>query len=63
MITLPGDIEVPTYNLCGKSSKKLIVNMFEKRTYLKIMDLDGKSVYCEVYFADLERAWNKTRQQ
>ena len=52
MITLPGDVEVP------------IVNVFKKRTYPETVNPDGSSVYCDNYsFADLERAWNKTKQQ
>jgi hypothetical protein len=54
MITLPVDIEIPTH----------IPNEFKKRTYPEAVNPDGSNIYCDNYsFADLERAWNKAKQQ
>lgn len=58
---LPDDVEVPTYNIAGKSGKKLIVSKWERRTYLEIVDLNGNKTHCEVYFRDLEEAWNAVK--
>lgn len=50
---LSNDVEIPAHT----------PNEFKKRICPEI-NPDGSNVYCDNYsFADLERAWNKTKQQ